>query len=97
VLDRDLRVRVWSRRAEDLWGLREEEVRDRHFLHLDMGLPVSALVQPLHDCLRGKTQELTLDATNRRGRPIRCHVTCTPLVLPGEEIDGAVVLMEEAG
>jgi two-component system CheB/CheR fusion protein len=95
VLNRDLRVRVWSRRAEDLWGLREDEVLDQRFVHLDIGLPVAALVQPLHDCLRGKTQTLTLDATNRRGRPIRCHVTCTPLHLPGSDTEGAVVLMDE--
>ena len=40
VLDRDFSIWVWNHRAEDLWGLRADEVRDRSFLNLDIGLPV---------------------------------------------------------
>src|SRR5262249_12320252 len=39
VLDRDMMVLVWNHKAEDLWGLRAEEVKNRHFLNLDIGLP----------------------------------------------------------
>ena len=79
VLDRDMRVLIWSQQAEELWGVREDEARDRHFLNLDFGLPVGQLVDALHGCLRGAERQVTLDAVNRRGRAIRCHVTCTPL------------------
>ena len=36
------RVQVWNPRAEDLWGLRADEAFDKHFLSLDIGLPVRA-------------------------------------------------------
>jgi two-component system CheB/CheR fusion protein len=96
VIDRDLRVMVWNGRAEDLWGLRADEVRDRHFMSLDIGLPVDQLRQPLRACLAGESpqERVVLDARDRRGRPIRCEVTCTPLLNPEREIRGAIVLME---
>src|SRR5262249_25137339 len=46
VLDPELRVTVWNNQAEDLWGLRKEEVEGKHFLNLDIGLPVGELRQP---------------------------------------------------
>jgi two-component system CheB/CheR fusion protein len=96
VLDRDLVVLVWNHKAEDLWGLRAEEVRERHFLNLDIGLPVSELRHTIKACLAGEeTSEVVLDAVNRRGRPIRCQVTCTPLLAPGKEVRGVIMLMEE--
>ena len=33
------RVRSWNRGAEDLWGLRADEVSDEEFFSLDFGLP----------------------------------------------------------
>jgi two-component system CheB/CheR fusion protein len=96
VIDRDLRVMVWNERAEDLWGLRADEVRDRHFMNLDIGLPVDQLRQPLRACLTGESpqERVVLDARDRRGRAIRCEVNCTPLLNPEREIRGAIVLME---
>jgi two-component system, chemotaxis family, CheB/CheR fusion protein len=96
VIDRDLRVMVWNERAEDLWGLRADEVRDRHFMNLDIGLPVDQLRQPLRACLTGESpqERVVLDARDRRGRAIRCEVNCTPLLNPEREIRGAIVFME---
>ncbi|HET8833095.1 MAG TPA: hypothetical protein VFN08_00090 [Gemmatimonadales bacterium] len=44
------------------------------FLNLDIGLPVEQLRTPIRSCLAAKTEflDLTLDATNRRGRASRC-------------------------
>ncbi len=97
VLDHDLKVSLWSRQAEEMWGLRAEEVQDRNFLNLDMGLPVEQL-KPLMKALQtgGSTyEELALEATNRRGRPIRCRVRGTPLGETPKDIQGIVLLMEE--
>jgi two-component system CheB/CheR fusion protein len=95
VVDPDLRIQVWNRRAEDLWGLRSEEVVGQHFLNLDIGLPFEQ-VRPL---LRGALgdgagpAELMIEAVNRRGRSIVVRVACTPLT--GERIGGgAIVVME---
>jgi two-component system CheB/CheR fusion protein len=98
VLDRELRILVWNSKAEDLWGLRADEVDGDHFANLDIGLPVGRLVQPLRACIAGEEpmQELVLPATNRRGRAIECRVTATPLVARGDgQAHGVIVLMEE--
>jgi two-component system CheB/CheR fusion protein len=99
VVDRDLTVLAWNSRAEDLWGLRESEVSGHHFLNLDMGLPVDRLKPMLKSCFGGEADggTILLDAVNRRGKPIRCEVTCTPLLGSEQEVQGAIVLMEEAG
>jgi two-component system, chemotaxis family, CheB/CheR fusion protein len=99
VVDRDLHVRRWSRRAEDLWGLRQEEALHKNFLNLDIGLPVDRLKAPIRACLsrESKFQDLTLPASNRRGRPLQVRVTCTPLATAAdEEPRGVLLLMEEA-
>jgi two-component system CheB/CheR fusion protein len=97
VVDRDLEVMLWNRRAEDLWGLRSEEVVGRSLLNLDIGLPVEALKAPLNQFLDGHEEgdTLGLDAINRRGRHVRCHVTYRLLSLDGREPLGVVLLMEE--
>lgn len=97
VVDRELRVLVWNRASEDLWGLRAEEVDGRHLLSLDIGLPVARLAQPLRACLAGEQdyQELALAAVNRRGRAIQCKVTCSPLIGANREIRGVILLMKE--
>ena len=98
VVDRDLHVRKWSRRAEDMWGLRAEEVLSKNFLNLDIGLPVDQLRAPIRACLGNESDyvDLTLDATNRRGRPVRVRVSCMPLNSGrAAESHGAILLMEE--
>lgn len=42
-----------------------------------------------------ESREVVLDATNRRGKAIRCRVTCMPLLGLGKEIHGGILLMEE--
>ena len=98
MLDRDLHIQKWNHRAQDLWGLRPEEVQSRSFLNLDIGLPVDRLKGPIRACLAGdgKFTEVVLDATNRRGKPMRVKVTCTQLAGPkGRDPQGVILLMEE--
>jgi len=96
VLDQDLVVQVWSQRLRDLWGLTEDEVVGCPFLDLDIGLPVAPLAAPLRDCLAGRdgTDEVVLDAVNRRGRPVQCRVRCTPLQ-GDRQAEGVILLIEE--
>ncbi|MGO1056012.1 CheR family methyltransferase [Crossiella sp. CA198] len=97
VLNRDLHVRVWNRRAEDLWGLRPEETLGQHFLNLDIGLPVDQIRPSIKQILHGdgQTQELALAAVNRRGRAITVRVMCSALRAPGAETTGVILLMEQ--
>jgi two-component system, chemotaxis family, CheB/CheR fusion protein len=98
VVDRDLRVHKWSARAEDMWGLRSDEASQKNFLNLDIGLPVEQLRAPIRACLAGEAPyvDATLDAINRRGKPVRVKVTCSPLTSTGgEHSRGAIMVMEE--
>ncbi|MGN6380540.1 MAG: CheR family methyltransferase [Gaiellales bacterium] len=96
VADAQLRVMVWNREAEDMWGLRGDEVEGQHLLNLDIGFPVEQLRDPARACLSGQStrEALTIDAVNRRGRQITCQVFCSPLA-QGETIEGVVILMEQ--
>jgi two-component system CheB/CheR fusion protein len=97
VVDPKLQVLAWNHRAEDLWGLRANEVQGRHLMNLDIGLPVEQLRQPVRSVLAAETErvELTLECRNRRGKAIRCPVRCTPLIARTGEMLGAILLMEE--
>jgi two-component system, chemotaxis family, CheB/CheR fusion protein len=97
VLDRNLTVQVWNAQSVDLWGLRSDEAEGEGLLSLDLGLPVDRLATPLRDVLRdgGARVELVLDATNRRGRAIACRVVALPLSVDGDDVSGAILLMEE--
>jgi two-component system CheB/CheR fusion protein len=97
VVDRDFDVQLWNRQAEDMWGLRAEEVRGRPFLSLDIGLPVGELAEALRRVSDqpDEQEELVVDAVNRRGQAIRCHVTLNCLHRPQDDMHrGAVLLME---
>jgi two-component system CheB/CheR fusion protein len=97
VLNANLNVLIWNRRAEDLWGLRADEVQGRSMLNLDIGLPVGQLRDVIRPCLSGDSdhQQVLLDAVNRRGKKIKCRVTCTPLVTASKKREGVILLMEE--
>jgi two-component system CheB/CheR fusion protein len=94
VLDSQLRVRSWNRGAEELWGLRSQEVTQQPFFSLDFGLAVGDLRTVVEQCRRSKqrTGPVELAAVNRIGRTIACSVACSPLDDHG---DGVVLLMEE--
>jgi two-component system CheB/CheR fusion protein len=96
VLDKELRVQAWNDHATEMWGLQTTEVEGQHFLNLDIGLPVEHIAVLLRSCLASHGDgTLELDATNRRGRTIRCVVSCSPLYGAGEDVRGVIVQMEE--
>jgi len=102
VVDRDLRVSVWSRHSEELWGLRAKEAQGKNFLNLDFGLPVEQIKQTIRACLGGEdgTPAIHLEAINRRGKTIKCKIVCTPLYhtnssIADKTIKGVILLTEE--
>ncbi len=99
VVDQNLEVHLWNDRAEDLWGLKADEVVGQSLLNLDIGLPVETLREPVSTFLagNGKYEELVLNAVNRRGKSIRCRVTCTLRLGTAGERRGVVLLMDEVG
>jgi two-component system CheB/CheR fusion protein len=97
VLDSKENIVSWNYKAEDLWGLRADEVYGRSLLSLDIGLPVEKVKVAIRACLTGESdnQEVALDAVNRRGKTIKCRVTCTPIVGASKERHGTILMMEE--
>jgi two-component system CheB/CheR fusion protein len=97
VLDRELHVIAWNHRAEDLWGMRDEEVKGQNFLNLDIGLPTHELLPSIRTAMAGDSKfgEITVAATNRRGKSIACKVTATPLHGAADEARGVILMMDE--
>jgi two-component system, chemotaxis family, CheB/CheR fusion protein len=95
VLDSKLRVRSWNRGAEDMWGLRAEEVHRRSFHDLDFGLPTDQLREIIQHTTEARRRlgPVNVSAVNRIGRTITCAVFCSPLDREG---GGVVLLMEES-
>ncbi|MFC6092633.1 CheR family methyltransferase [Saccharothrix lopnurensis] len=96
VVDPDLRVLVWNRGTEDLWGLRRDEAVGVHLLNLDIGLPVGELRSAVRAALAGAdTQDvLMLDAINRRGRNTTVRVVVAPMRGQDGTSQGAILVME---
>ena len=96
VVDRELKILVWNPGAEDLWGLREAEVRGKNILGLDIGLPIEPLTLPIRACLGGEEGrvQLEVEAIDRRGRTISCQISASPLLSRPEAIDGVVLFID---
>ena len=97
VIDRGLRVSFWNDRSAELWGLRPHDASNRHFLNLDVGLPVEELRDPILAVLAGHSDRETadLDAVTRRGREFTCRVSVMPLSGRDRQIRGAIILTED--
>ena len=97
VVDPSFHILMWNAEANELWGLREDEVQGQSLLNLDVGFPVEQLRPPVRAVLNGRSafQEVVLQATNRRGKAIQCRVTCTPLAGAERDTQGVILFMEE--
>jgi two-component system, chemotaxis family, CheB/CheR fusion protein len=95
VIDKSFNILIWNYVAEDMWGLRTDEVIGKSLFSLDIGLPVEQLRSPIRDSLGGKKQfqEMILESTNRRGRQIKCYLAITPL--SSTEIEGAILMFAD--
>ena len=98
-VDDHLVVQVWSRGAEELWGLRKDEAELRGLLELDVGLPMERIRDLVRTSQDGPVgvREAVVEATNRRGKAVRCRITCAPRLGPDRRRVGLILLMEELG
>jgi two-component system CheB/CheR fusion protein len=95
VVDREMRVVVWNRGCEELWGLRPEEAVGAPISSLDIGLPMER-IRPLIGNAFVDTAggEAIVEAVNRRGKHTRLRVTCSVFRSPEGSVSGALLLME---
>jgi two-component system CheB/CheR fusion protein len=96
VLDDRFQVVALNATAEQMWGLKLEEVRDRSFVELDIGLSVDELLASFRRCLSGEGgSQVVLPSVNRRGEQISCRVQCKPISGLAGDRTGVLLLMEE--
>jgi two-component system, chemotaxis family, CheB/CheR fusion protein len=96
VVDREMRVVVWNRGCEELWGLRADETTGEVLTSLDIGLPM-ATVRPLIGNAFVDPEnpgETVIEAINRRGRPTQVRVICSGFQGPEGGVSGALLLMD---
>jgi two-component system CheB/CheR fusion protein len=105
VLNEDLRVRVWSPGAEDLWGLRPEEAEAKELLSLDIGLPTAEIAPMLRQVISvavadgagraaaAPVQQLT--AVNRRGKTVGLRITASPLRAEEGDVSGIILVIDQ--
>jgi two-component system, chemotaxis family, CheB/CheR fusion protein len=96
VVDKEMRVAVWNRGCEELWGLRSDEAVGAALAALDIGFPTEALKPLIGKAFvdAENTGEAIVDAVNRRGRAERVRVTCTAFRSAEGTINGALLLMD---
>jgi two-component system CheB/CheR fusion protein len=96
VVDREMRVVVWNRGCEELWGLRADETTGVPLTALDIGLPMDAVRPLIGNAFvdRDSSGETVVEAVNRRGRTARIRVTCTAFRANDDSTGGALLLME---
>jgi two-component system CheB/CheR fusion protein len=96
VLNEEMHVEFWNDVAQDMWGLRQEEVQGKHFLGLDIGLPLEQLRQPLLTLRTSSDQpiEAVVQGNNRRGKPIVVRVVCAHAGGAAHGGRGIIVVMQ---
>jgi two-component system CheB/CheR fusion protein len=96
VVDEEMRVLVWNRGAEDLWGLRRDEAAGEHLLNLDIGLPLSELRTSVRSAMTDPAFEkvMMLKAVNRKGRHTTIRVVIGALRNPKGTTEGAILVMD---
>jgi two-component system, chemotaxis family, CheB/CheR fusion protein len=95
VIDRNFNILIWNHTVEDMWGLRSDEVINKSWFSLDIGLAVEKLRTPIRDIISGKKKfrEILLNATNRRGRKIQCYLAFSPLI--NGQVEGIIIMMTD--
>lgn len=99
VVDREMKVILWNRGCEELWGLRADETTGTMLTALDIGLPLDAVRPLIGNAFVDPdgSGEVVVDAVNRRGRPARVRVTCTSFRGNEGTVGGALLLMDVVG
>ena len=96
VVDRDMRIQVWNRGCEELWGLRSDEATGSLLAALDTGLPTEELKPVIGRAFvdADAAGETVVEAINRRGRQERIRFICGAFRGGDGSVNGVLILME---
>jgi two-component system, chemotaxis family, CheB/CheR fusion protein len=95
VLDRDMRVTIWSPGAQELWGARQDEAQGSRLGDLDIGLPVQQIIPKIEKLLENPAPTRTateLDAINRRGRTVHLRIELSVLHDDDGQVSGLILV-----
>jgi two-component system CheB/CheR fusion protein len=96
VVDREMHVVVWNRAAEELWGMRADEVAGAALNQLDIGLPMEDVKPMIGNAFVNPETPgaAAFEVINRRGRTVQLKVVCTAFRSATTAITGALLLLE---
>jgi two-component system CheB/CheR fusion protein len=99
VLDKSFNILSWNEKSEEMWGLRADEVKNKPFFGLEIGLPLEPLRTGILSSLKGEGDQplKVVDAINRRGKAIEVSISTTPLIGSDGNRQGVILLVEEMG
>lgn len=99
VVDREMKVILWNRGCEELWGLRADETTGTGLTNLDIGLPLDSVRPLIGNAFVDpeSSGQVVVEAVNRRGRPATVRITCTSFRSSEGTVGGALLLMEVVG
>jgi two-component system, chemotaxis family, CheB/CheR fusion protein len=97
VINQQSNILSWNYQSENLWGLKYDEVEGKSFFGLDIGLPLDQLRESIRNCLdqSSNSNDLILQAINRRGQSIQCRVSINPLLDNQETVLGLILVIDE--
>ncbi|WP_445168790.1 CheR family methyltransferase [Mycolicibacterium sp. Dal123E01] len=95
VVDREMRVVLWNRDCEEMWGLRADETVGTTLTSLDIGLPMDA-IRPLigHAFVDAGVDDVVVEAVNRRGKHLHVKVSCSAFRSADGAVTGALLFIE---
>ena len=99
VVDREMKVILWNRGCEELWGLRADETTGTALTNLDIGLPLDTVRPLIGNAFVDpeSSGEVVVEVVNRRGRPATVRITCTSFRSNEGMVGGALLLIEVVG
>ncbi len=80
--------------------MRADEVLQKHFLTLDIGLPVHEVAPHVRELLNGRSGKernagpLKVDAVNRRGRTLTIQISLALLQADDKHVVGVILVMD---
>jgi two-component system CheB/CheR fusion protein len=95
VVDPDLKVRTWNRRAQQRWGTGRQDVLRRSLLGLDLGLPMDELTAPLRSLLDGDDDEPVFEIDGGDGVG-PCSVRLAAVRSGPTRVDGVLLVVTAA-
>ena len=96
VVDREMRVVIWNKGCEELWGLRADETNGVPLTALDIGMHMDSIRPLIGNAFvdPDSVGETIVEAVNRRGRPATVRVTCSSFRPSEDGAGGALLLMD---